>query len=104
MNPKKGESYVPPIHVTQFNLYIDEQGVLRSQTCVTNASLPETNKNPILLPTRHPFTKLVIKEYHEKVYHNGVRVTLTAIRQNFWILRGREAVKSVVKGCVTCKK
>ena len=104
MNPKKGESYIPPIHVTQFNLYVDEQGVLRSQTRVTNASLPETNKNPILLPTRHPFTKLVIKEYHEKVYHNGVHVTLTAIRQNFWILMGREAVKSVVKGCVTCKK
>ena len=85
-------------------MYVDEQGVLRSQTRVTNASLPETNKNPILLPSGHPFTKLVIKEYHEKVYHNGVRVTLTAMRQNFWILRGREAVKSVVKGCVTCKK
>ena len=44
MNPKKGESYIPPIHVTQFNLYVGEQGVLRSQTRVTNGSLPETNK------------------------------------------------------------
>ena len=104
MNPKKGESYIPLIHVRQFNLYVDEQRVLRSQTRVTNASPPETNKNPILLPTRYLFTKLVIKEYHERVYHNGVCDTLTAIRQNFWILRNRQAVKSVAKGCVTCKK
>ena len=46
----------------------------------------------------------MIKEYHERVYHNGVCDTLTAIRQNFWILRNRQAVKSVAKGCVTCKK
>ena len=61
LNPKKGEGCVPPIHVTQFNLYVDEQGVLRSRTRITNASLPKTNKNPILLPSRHPFTKLVIR-------------------------------------------
>ena len=97
-------SYVPPIHVTQFNLRVDEQQVRRSQTRVTNASLPETNKSPMLLPSRHLFTKLVIKEYHERVYHNGVHDTWAAIRQNYWILRGREAVRSVVRGCVTCEK
>lgn len=33
----------------------------------------------------------------ESVFHNGVRDTLNWIRKTHWVLRGREAVKRVVK-------
>ena len=41
---------------------------------------------------------------HENVKHNGVRETLTEIRAQFWIIKGRQAVKDVLSKCVTCKK
>ena len=48
--------------------------------------------------------KLVITQSHKNVKHNGVRETLTGIRAQFWIIKGRQAVKDVLCKCVTCKK
>ena len=41
---------------------------------------------------------------HENVKHNGVRQTLTELRNKFWILKGRQAVKDVLFKCLICKK
>jgi len=41
---------------------------------------------------------------HENVKQNGVRETLTEIRHQFWIIKGRQAVKDVLSKYVTCKK
>lgn len=69
---------------------------------MNNADLPGSTRNPILLPGKHEFVQLIIKKGHESVKHCGLRDTLTTIRERFWILRGREAVKQVIKKCVIC--
>ena len=94
----------PPIYVNQFNLYIDEEGVIRCRTRIKNAQVRESTKKPILLPPRNPYTELLIKDSHEKVFHNGVRETLNMLRQKYWILRGRESVRRITKRCILCKK
>ena len=94
----------PPIRVFQLNLFIDENGILRAKTRMKNASLETECKEPILLPCRSHFSQLVVQEYHDKVFHNGVKETLNAIRQRFWILRGRETAKKVLRRCIICKK
>ena len=43
-----------PIYVNQFNLYIDEEGVLRCRTRNKNAQVRESTKKPSLLPPRNP--------------------------------------------------
>ena len=48
--------------------------------------------------------ELLIREVHEQVKHNGIRDTLTTVRERFWIIRGREAVKRIIKDCVVCRK
>ena len=65
--------------------------------------MPSHTKN-ILLPTRHPFTELIIKDRHCSVKHNGIQETLALIRENFWVVKGREAVKKVLRKCVVCKR
>ena len=50
------------------------------------------------------FHKLVIMQAHESVKHNGVRETLTEIRAQYWMIKGRQAVKDVLSKCVACKK
>ena len=41
-------------------------------------------------------------EHHKLIHHNGIRETLNSIQQIYWIIRGREAVKQVVRKCVLC--
>ena len=37
-----------------------------------------------------------------RVKHCGINATLTAVRERFWILRGRETVKQILRHCVVC--
>ena len=90
--------------VKQFNLFIDENKILCCEGRIHHSTVAETAKRPILLPTKHHFTNLVVHESHNNVHHNGIRETLNAIREKFWISRGREVVKQIVRRCVVCKK
>ena len=93
-----------PSHVTQFNLYIDETGIIRCRSRIGNAMMPDSSKKPILLPSKSRYSELLLEDCHEKVFHNGLRDTLNVLRQKYWVLRGREKVKSIVRKCVVCKK
>ena len=93
-----------PIYVQQFGLFVDDKGLLRCQGRINNSDLVIQQKNPILLPSRHPYIDLLVKEYHYRVKHNGVYDTLVALRERYWILRGRQSVKRIMKACVICKR
>ncbi|KAL9961132.1 hypothetical protein ACROYT_G030023 [Oculina patagonica] len=94
----------PPVYVTQFNLFLNDQQIIRCKEGVSNAPLSEESKNPILLPSKHPLTNLIIQDVHSKIKHSGIRDTLTTIRERFWVPRGREAVKRILRKCVTCRR
>lgn len=102
-NVQKGLE-VKPHRVDQFAWYFDENHVMRCRGIINNSSLQPESKHPILLPSNHPFVELLIRQNHEKVKHSAVNNTLTTIRKGFLILRGRQAVKCVLRRCVICKK
>ena len=101
---KGGSSQSKPSYIDQFCLFIDNQGILKSRGRINNASLSATEKNPVMLPSKHPFVKLLVIDMHHKVKHGGVNDTLVALCGQYWVLRGRQVVKSIVRSCVTCKK
>ena len=88
----------------QLNLFLDPEGVIRCQGRINNADVLNTSKTPILLPSHHQYTNLLIQQKHSEVHHNGIRDTLTAVRETHWIVKGRAAVKKVLRRCVTCKR
>jgi len=47
---------------------------------------------------------MIIREAHEKVFHNGVKETLAEVRSSFWIVKGRQAIKKVLRRCFICRK
>eukprot|EP00795_Rhopilema_esculentum_P000720 gene720-10434_t len=61
-------------------------------------------QNPALLPRGHHYTNLVVKEAHELVLHGLVSMTLAEVRQRYWIPKGRQVVKKVLKECKQCAK
>ena len=93
-----------PNRVLQCGLFIDEKGLLRCEGRINKANIPRESKNPILLPSKHPIVDLIVRDVHHQVKHNGIRDTLTTIRERFWLLRGREVVKRILKKCVVCRK
>ena len=100
----KKSQLLPPPRVKQFGLYLDDVGILRCKGRLNNADLPITSKNPVLLPSKNDFVNLMIKDVHHRIKHSGVRDTLTTLRESYWILRGREATKRIIKQCIICRK
>ena len=55
-----GISKQSTLYISQFNLFIDENGLLRCRTRLQNAATEFDTKNPMLLPARNLFSKLVV--------------------------------------------
>ncbi len=93
-----------PQLVKQLGLFEDEEGIIRCQGRINQSSVPQSSKQPVLLPSKHYFTDLVIVAHHASVHHDGIRETLNSVRERYWIVRGREAVKRVTRSCKVCRR
>ena len=69
-----------------------------------NSDLPLEAKFPIILPRDHRLTELIIFECHKNVRHMKTAATLTEFRSRFWVSKGRQYVKKVLKECLICRK
>ncbi|XP_043496470.1 uncharacterized protein LOC122520475 [Polistes fuscatus] len=78
------------------NPIIDETGLIRVGGRLRNANLPFQEKCPILLPSRHHVTDLLIRRFHEQNFHAGIQTTLYAMRQRFWTLDGKNQVRKII--------
>ena len=88
----------------QLRLYLDGDSLIRCGGRIHNAPLDQPTKFPYLLPRKHPLTDMIIKDTHKKLHHGGTAITVTAIRQVFWIPTIRQRVRSILRRCVTCAK
>ena len=69
-----------------------------------NADISYSAKHPILLPRSHPFTALIVHDAHRRVFHNGVKETLTEVRSKYRIVKGRSPTRTIIHRCTTCKR
>lgn len=81
--------------------FIDKDSVLRMNGRIGNADMRE-QKTAIIIPAHHVFTTLLIRHAHEEVLHGGVQITLRKLRDQFWIIHGRNQVKKLIHKCVRC--
>ena len=58
----------------------------------------------MLLNRYHKLTRLIILDAQERIKHNGERHTLTEVRNQYWIPRGKSFIKKILSKCVTCRK
>ena len=83
---------------------IYEDGLLKVGGRLGSADLPNETKHPIILPSAHHVTKILIRKYHESNGHAGAQHVLSLLRQKYWIPKGLQMVKRVIGNCVTCKR
>ncbi|XP_011859049.1 PREDICTED: uncharacterized protein LOC105556566 [Vollenhovia emeryi] len=84
--------------------YIDAQGVIRVGGRLAHAALSLDAKHPTILPRYSQLSSLIIAHAHQRPLHGGTQLTLSHIRQQYWILGGRAPVKSYILRCVTCAR
>ncbi|UYV70708.1 hypothetical protein LAZ67_8000337 [Cordylochernes scorpioides] len=88
----------------KLNPFLDKGGLLRVGGRLNNALSSFDQKHPIILPKAHYITQLVIRHYHERLLLAGVQLTLSAIREKYWIPSGRCLVKQILFKCIKCAR
>ncbi|KAK9745141.1 Integrase zinc binding domain [Popillia japonica] len=84
--------------------FVDEAGILRIKSRLQESLLPFDTVNPIIFPKHSVFVENLIWKAHNRCFHSGINLALATIRKRFWIIHGRQRIKSVISKCVICKK
>ena len=106
---KKGKQIIrkeklqpPPICLDLF-LKLDDKGIIRVETSHANCeTLSFDQRFPILMPSKDPFTKLLIIHSHVESGHMGLHYTRSHLRATFWIPKVTGEINHIIKHCNIC--
>jgi len=93
-----------PTLVSQLNLFLDDNGIIRVKNKFKNLDAPFAVKYPVLLDKSSPMTRCIITDFHVKYKHAGVYKLLSLLRREFHITNAFMTVKKLLKDCVVCRK
>ena len=88
----------------QLTPFIDSNGLRRVGGRLRHAPLDFEAKHQVILPAKGDVTRLIVTDRHKKLSHAGAEHVLTHLRQQFWVICGRAAVKRYTGGCMVCRK
>ncbi|XP_036140647.1 uncharacterized protein LOC118644911 [Monomorium pharaonis] len=83
---------------------VDSNGLLRVGGRLQFSSLPANFKHPFILPRESPLSALIISDAHLRTMHGGTQLTLSFIRNDYWIIGGRAPIRSFILKCVRCAR
>ncbi|XP_058827081.1 uncharacterized protein LOC131687057 [Topomyia yanbarensis] len=99
---KRGNNVSKHSSVRLLSPFIDQRGTLRVGGRLRLSDESFHAKHPALLPSYHPFTRLLLTSYHLKLLHGGGQLTLATVHEEYWPLNGRRMMRSIIRSCVKC--
>lgn len=81
--------------------FIDEHGIIRVGGRRVNVNIPYAHKHPILLPSPHPLTALIIDYHHSRLKRPGTHALQTQLQREYWI-QARRVIRSRLRLCIPC--
>ena len=84
-------------HKSQLRLEMDNRGIY---VCYGRLQ----GDYPVYLPTKSAFTEALVRNAHLTTLHGGVGLTITKIREHYWVPKLRQLTKKIVKNCFGCKR
>ncbi|CAG7821712.1 unnamed protein product [Allacma fusca] len=82
---------------------LDRNGLIRASGRLRKSNLAYDQKHPILLPRSHHLTRLIVEDTHEYLVHGGAQLLLFTLQQRYWIVRGKELVRSIIRRYKMCE-
>lgn len=102
---KKGKTLTKSSKLLCLNPYVDEEdGLLKVGGRLNNSGLQQSAKHPIIIPSQGRLVELLIHQAHAIMLHGGPSLTLSYIREKFWIISGLRTVKRELRKCVKCRR
>lgn len=98
MKPMNRSSKLSKIDVTM------EDGLIRVRGRIDAVKgLVSTFKRPVVLDSKHQVTRLLIAHYHTVFNHGNHATVINEVRQRYWVLGLRSAVRATAHQCQWCK-
>ena len=86
------------------NPWLDNQGVMRASSRLSEADqLSWKLRFPVLLSKECAYTKLLVRELHQRELHAGPSFIYNQLVKEYWIPAARDLVKHVQQNCNYCK-
>lgn len=98
------ESFPDPDQIRGLRVITDQAGSLRLKTKLIYREDFNNFKWPLLLPQKHPLVYKLIAERHQEKCHAGVGYLMCNLREDYWILQSRRAIRHVIKRCWRCRR
>ena len=98
---KDGEQDIRIRHLQPFK---DNEGLLRLKTKIILREDSYNFRCPIVLPGVNDLVSLIIGGIHVDLQHARVEIVLNAVREKFWILKGRKVIRAVISKCADCRR
>lgn len=84
------------------NPFLDENKLLRVNGRLANSDISYNERHPLILPETSRLCKLFIEFTHKILLHAEHQCMLRAIRQEFYIIRLKNAVRHCIRNCKAC--
>ncbi|XP_062716004.1 uncharacterized protein LOC134291800 [Aedes albopictus] len=85
-----------------FHPFLDDDQILRIGGRLGNSRLSFTSKHPVILPSSHAFSALLVRSFHLRHLHAAPQLLLTLLRLRYWVIGARNLARRTVHSCVTC--
>ena len=92
-----------PNLVNQFNIFKDDNGILRVKCKIQHIGKTMYDF-PVLLCKSSHVTDILISDFHTKLNHSGKYAVMSELKKSFYIPRCFSTVKKVIGKCVTCRR
>lgn len=101
---ERGKTVKSDSRLSRLSLIIDEEGIIRLRSRIAaTENITAAQREPAVIDGRHPWTRLYIAWVHQRLHHGGFETTANEVRQHYWVVQLRNAVRSVVKKCQQCR-
>lgn len=101
---RNNSSKTTKMRLWNLNPFLDRNDLLRVGGRLSFAEINYNEKHPFILPKNSHFSKLLILDSHHATLHGGIQLTVSNLRQNYWILGGRNEIGKSIRNCFTCAR
>ena len=83
---------------------VGEDGLLHVGGRLSRASIPTTQKHPIIISSHDVLVKTLFKYNHVLLSHCGPTLLISHVGRRYYIVGARRLARSVCRQCITCRK
>ncbi|XP_025409387.1 uncharacterized protein LOC112682853 [Sipha flava] len=89
-------------NLRSLDIFLDTHGLIRFGGRLRNADVPYEQKHPLLLPSNHRVTDLLIDYFHQRLKHPGAAALQSWLQREWRIQSAQRVIRSRLRLCISC--